>query len=269
MTRLAAAGVGDRLPAALAARLERYYTAYYRDALAIPVWRELVDVRLADKVYEAGRIANLERALGRPLRGCRLLNVGCGTGGFNVLAHRVGAEVSGVDASAEATALAAARSAPSRLMQAEAEALPLPGGSFDVVYCYSRLEHVADAGHAVREMIRVLKPGGQLYVHTPNRWACFEGHYKVFWLPGLPRPLSAAYLALRGRPTAFLETLRLVTLSECRSLVEAAGGRITRVLDDGARRPVGGPLWPLVRAYYRLFRIRPYVEFVAEKRRDP
>ncbi len=115
-------------------------------------------------------------------------------------------------------------------------------------------------------MLRVLRPGGRLYVHTPNRWACFEGHYKIFWLPGLPRPLAAAYLALRGRPTAFLGTLRLLTLRQCRAFVEAAGGRIDRVLSSDAGRTVGGPVWPLVRAYYRLFGIRGYVEFVAERR---
>src|SRR3989442_2436384 len=38
--------------------------------------------------------------------------------------------------------------------------------------------------------------------------------------------------------------------------------RVTRVLDGGANRPVGGPLWPLVRAYYRLFGVRPYIELV-------
>ena len=185
-----------------------------------------------------------------------------GTGGFNEVARRAGADAWGVDASPEAAAIAALR-APGRILCAAAEELPLPTGSVDLVYCYSTLEHVADAGRAVREMVRVLRPGGALYLHTPNRWACFEGHYKLFWLPGLPRPLATAYLALRGRPTAFLRTLRPLTLAECRAFVEAAGARVTRVLDDGMNRPVGGRLWPLVRAYYLLFGVRPYVELVA------
>jgi len=36
-------------------------------------------------------------------------------------------------------------------------------------------------------------------------------------------------------------------------------------LRDDADRPVGGPLWPLVRLYYRLFGINPYVELVAAR----
>src|SRR5438132_12658068 len=249
----------------LSARLEAYYTRYYGDALGIPGWRELVAVRLDDAAYERERLARLEGAIGRRVAGARLLNVGCGTGGFNALARSAGADAWGVDASEEPAAIAALR-APRRILCAAAEELPFPAASFDVVYCYSTLEHVADAGRAVREMVRVLRPGGLLYVHTPHRWACFEGHYKLFWLPGLPRCLATLYLALRGRPTGFLRTLRPLTLAECRALVEAAGARVTRVLEGGVNRPVGGALWPLVRAYYRLFGVRPYIELVATRR---
>ncbi len=266
-SRCAEPRTGD--DALIKTRLEAYYHRYYGEALRIPGWRELVAVRLDDVGYERGRLSRLETALGRGVAGARVLNVGCGTGGFNALARRAGADAWGVDASAEAAAIAGLRAPGRRIFRALAEALPFRDGSFDVVYCYSTLEHVAEAGRAVREMMRVLRSGGRLYVHTPNRWACFEGHYKVFWLPGLPRPLASAYLALRGRPTAFLGTLRLLTLAECRRLVEAAGGRIVRVLDDGAGRPVGGPLWPLVRLYYRLFGVRPYVELVATRGGEP
>lgn len=253
---------------ALRARLEAYYRRYYADALGIPDWPDLVAVRLGDTAHEAGRLARLEAALGRPVSGARVLNVGCGTGGFDLLAGRAGAESWGVDASEEAAAIAHRRVPGGRVLCAAAEALPFRDRSFDVVYCYSTLEHVADAALAVREMVRVLRPGGGLYVHTPHRWACFEGHYKIFWPPGLPRPLATAYLALRGRPTAFVATLRPLTLAECRTLVEAAGGRIVRVLVD-RERPFGGPLWPLVRLYYRLFGVRPYLEFVARREREP
>ncbi len=266
-SRCAEPRAGDNAP--LEARLEAYYRRYYGEALRIPGWRELVAVRVDDANYERGRLARLETALEQSVAGARLLNVGCGTGGFNAAAARAGAEAWGVDASGEAAAIAGLRQPGPWISCARAEALPFRDASFDVVYCYSTLEHVAHAARAVREMVRVLRPGGRLYVHTPNRWACFEGHYKVLWLPGLPRPLSAAYLVLRGRPTAFLKTLRLLTFAECRAFVRAAGGRIVRVLDDGALRPVGGPLWPLVRLYYRLFRVRPYLEFVAMRGGEP
>jgi len=250
----------------LTERLERYYTRYYRDTLGIPSWREVVAVRLDDRAYEGRRLARFESALGGPLKGRRLLDVGCGTGGFSLLAAEAGADVWSVDESPEAVALTAARTSAERAMVATAESLPFEDASFDLIYCYSTLEHLADAGRAVGEMVRLLRPGGRLYLHSPDRRGCFEGHYKVFWVPGLPRALSRAYLAARGRPTAFLDTLRPLTFAECRALVQRAGGQVMLVLRDDADRPVGGPLWPLVRLYYRLFGINPYIELVVARR---
>jgi hypothetical protein len=43
----------------------------------------------------------------------------------------------------------------------------------------------------------------------------------------------------------------------------AAGIRTVHVLDGDARRRVGGRLWPLVRLYYRLAKIRPSIELIA------
>ncbi len=262
------AEVQSAIPAGVCARLEVYYTQYYRDTLGIPGWRDLVAVRLADQAYEGQRLARLEQAMDRPVRGLRLLNVGCGTGGFNVMAERAGATTCGVDADPEAVAIAAARVRGRRLLCALAESLPFADQSFDIIYCFSTLEHVQDPRQAVHEMVRVLRPGGVLYLHAPNRWACFEGHYKVFWVPGLPLWLGRVYLTLRGRPTAFLQTLRPLTLGQCRMLLENAGAQVARTLDGDANRPVGGRLWPLVRLYYRVFGVRPYVELVAARKGD-
>lgn len=243
-------------------RLEAYYARYYRDTLGIPGWRDLVHVRLADAAYEARRLARLERALGRPVRGLRLLNLGCGTGGFNVAAEAAGALVWGVDVDPEAVAIAQARASSGRIARAAAESLPFRDASFDLVYCVSTLEHVADSTRALGEAVRVLRSAGILYLHTPSRWSCFESHYKLFWIPGLPKWLGRAYLAARGRPPGFLETLSLTTVGECTRVLRRAGMRTIRVLEGDANRAVGGPLWPLVRLYYRSFGVRPSVELL-------
>jgi SAM-dependent methyltransferase len=246
-------------------RLRAYYTRYYRDTLGIPGWPELVQVRLADAAYEARRLARLERALGRPVRALRVLNLGCGTGGFNVAAEAAGAHCWGVDLDPEAVAIARQRASRARIACAAAEALPFGDASFDVVYCVSTLEHVADAARAVGEMARVLDPAGQLYLHTPSQWSCFESHYKLLWVPGLPSSLGKAYLRSRGRPPEFLDTLRLTSATRCARLLRSAGLRTIRVLDGDVNRPVGGALWPLVRLYYRMLGVRPSVELVAAR----
>jgi SAM-dependent methyltransferase len=244
-------------------RLRGYYTRYYRDALGIPGWRDLVRVRLDDASYEARRLARLEGALGGPVRGLRLLNLGCGTGGFSAAAEAAGALAWGVDVDAEAVAIARARVSRGRIVRAAAERLPFASGSFDVVYCVSTLEHVADGRAALAEMARVLRPRGRLYLHTPSRWSCFETHYKLLWIPGLPRGLGRVYLRARGRPPAFLDTVSLTTARECARVLASVGMPRVRLLEGDADRPVGGALWPLIRLYYRLGRVRPAVELVA------
>lgn len=249
----------------VASRLVAFYTRYYRDTLGIPGWRDLVQVRLDDAAYEAQRLARLERALDRPIRGLRLLNVACGTGGFNVAAEAAGAIAWGVDVDPDAVAIAQARTRQGRITRAAAESLPFRDGSFDVVYCVSTLEHVADRTAALRQIARVLGPSGALYLHTPSRWSCFESHYKLLWIPGLPKWLGRAYLAARRRPPAFLDSLSLTTIGECARDLTAAGMRTIRVLEGDVSRAVGGPLWPLVKAYYRVLGVRPSVELVATR----
>ena len=243
---------------------EAYWTRYYRDALGLSDWRELVAVRLDDSAYEQRRLARLESALDGTVRGRSLLNVGCGTGGFNAVADAAGATTWGVDADGDAVAIARSRGL--RVAVAEAETLPFADATFDLLYCYSTLEHVRDGARSIAEMVRVLRPGGVLYLHTPNRWAAYETHYKLFYPPGLPRWAGALYVAARGRPSDFLGTLRLRSLGECRRLLERAGADVVRMLDGEARRAVGGPLWPAIRAYYRVTGVRPSIELLARRR---
>ena len=74
------------------------------------------------------------------------------------------------------------------------------------------------------------RSGGAVYVHTPSAWSLYEGHYKLFWLPFLPRPLGRLYLRARGRPTGYLATLRRLTAARL-ALMRA----VQRVIQNGLR----------------------------------
>jgi len=256
-------------PEPVGRRLMEYYTRYYRDTLGIPGWRDLVRVRLGEEAYEAGHLARLEAVLGRPVAGLRVLNVGCGTGGFTVIARRAGARAVGVDAEAAAVEicrLKAEREGGGTPTLGAVEALPFGDEQFDVVYCFSTLEHVASVPEAVREMLRVARPGGAVYVHAPNALACYEGHYKLFWLPLMPKLLARLYLRARKRPAGFVNTLQPLVRGRLESLFRSCGARVTRPGAAEVRLPeTGSPLWPLIRAYYRLARVSPHIELLAWK----
>ncbi len=246
--------------------IDRYYTAYYRDTLGIPDWSVLVELRRHEELRERGRLARLEALLGAGgLRG-RVLNVGCGTGGFNVAASAAGARVVGVDADADAIAICALRrDAGLGFARATGEALPFADGAFDLVHCFSVIEHVASVTVTIREMVRVTRGGGAIYVHTPNAWSLYEGHYKLFWAPFLPKTLGRVYLKLRGRPVAYLATLRRLTRGAIVRAFAVAGVRDLTFYDDDRPRETLSRLRALTGVYYRLSGVTPYLELVARK----
>ena len=60
------------------------------------------------------------------------------------------------------------------------EQLPFPPDQFDLVLSHEVIEHVGDDRAAMREIFRVLKPGGRLVLFCPNRGYPFETH-GIYW----------------------------------------------------------------------------------------
>jgi ubiquinone/menaquinone biosynthesis C-methylase UbiE len=137
------------------------------------------------------------------LDGLRLLDLGCGMGGFAVAAALAGAQVTALDynpAYAAITTLRAARhSLRLPVAVAAGETLPLPGAAFDAITCWDVLEHVQSPDALLRESARVLRPGGTLLLTVINRYAFRDPHYHLPLINWLPRPLAEALIAAAGR----------------------------------------------------------------------
>lgn len=180
-----------------------------------PEWQE----RIVDGLVRADA-ADVLDAVGvyRPLApGDRILDVGCGVGSFVVGCARRGYRVLGIEPDRigrggrrTSIGIAACR-LPGAFVAAVGEALPFPAAAFDLVVLRHVLEHVRDQGLVVREAARVLKPGGALYLACPNYLRFWEPHYKVAWLPLLPKVAGRAYLRLRGRDPVMLGQLTYTT----------------------------------------------------------
>jgi SAM-dependent methyltransferase len=118
----------------------------------------------------------LARTLAPPAVGAvrpgRALDAGCGTGLQAGLLERLGWQVHGIDLAAALLARARSRLAAPRLARGDLQALPYADGVFDVaVCCGSTLSFVPDPAAALRELARVLRPGGRLLLECEHRWS--------------------------------------------------------------------------------------------------
>jgi SAM-dependent methyltransferase len=131
-------------------------------------------------VWRAGQQRRLDmivKAAGDRILGVVLEN-GCGVGMYVEHMAPYGGQITGLEYDFERACEAGSLSR--GILNAAGEALPLPSGTFDLVLSHEVLEHVQDDARAVREMVRVLKPGGRMLVFVPNRGYPFETH-GIYW----------------------------------------------------------------------------------------
>lgn len=164
-----------------------------------------------------------------------VLEIGCGRGSLTRWliaqperpARLVAADFSETALRKASAAALKAGLGPVHWKQCDIQALPFRDASFDTVISCETIEHVPDPARAVREMTRVLRPGGRLLLTTPN----YLG----------PLGLYRGYLRLTGR--RFTETgqpiNRFTMLPVTRAWARRAGLEIERVDSEGHYVP-----WP-------------------------
>jgi SAM-dependent methyltransferase len=103
--------------------------------------------------------------------GCDVLDVASGEGYGSALLARVARQVTGVDIDPEAVAHAAGKYVRQNLqfVTGSATAIPLPSSSIDLAVSFETIEHLGDHGGMLRELRRILRPGGRLMLSSPDR----------------------------------------------------------------------------------------------------
>lgn len=179
----------------------------------------------------------LRQALGSPPAAAEVaaLDAGCGTGFQTAILQSLGYRTHGIDLSARSLEVARARLPRATFVRGRLEALPYHDGRFDAVSCCgSTLSFVTDPARAMRELGRVLSPGGRLLLEVEHKWSAdlvwmaagaltgdglgYGVSARELWR-ALARPLSAGcVIAYPG-----YGDLRLFTVAELEGLMQAAG----------------------------------------------
>jgi SAM-dependent methyltransferase len=153
-------------------------------------------------------------------RGATILDAPCGAGGLSIELRARGFDVRGADIDATAAAALGDRFVIADLSQP----LPWPDGFFDAALSIEGIEHLENRHAYVRELARVLKPGGTLVLTTPNSVSLrsrvrfgFSGFFQQD-----PRPLNE-----RARHP--LHHIGLLTFPELRYALHTSGFRIAGV----------------------------------------
>jgi len=123
----------------------------------------------------------------------RILDVGCATGYISLLLTKLGHEVTGIELNQQMAA--EARTYGINVLEHDLEQnLPLPDGCVDLVHACEIIEHLFDTEGFLKEMHRVLPPGGVLILSTPNLNS-LANRFRVLF--GQSLPMWGAYPADR------------------------------------------------------------------------
>ncbi len=126
-------------------------------------------------------------------KGLRILDVGCGTGTFNILPiinHLGDADIYGIDISREMIQIASKRFPKLKFKVADAHRLPFESDFFDVVISRQVLEHLKEPLRALKEMKRVVKRGGTIIVSTPSWFGLIAMPYFIKKKLGKMQPID-------------------------------------------------------------------------------
>lgn len=244
---------------AMAPRLEPHeLPGLYADDYA-PFWRPLAEepnrlLRWSRRRFYAPRVQWLQRRLPT---GAHVLDLGCATGVFlSEVQRKTTMAVAGSDLSRSALQAAQRQALP--VWSEEASHIAAHNSAFDAVTMWEVIEHVPDPLATLREVHRVLQPGGYLFISTPNvaslqaqiwgrHWAGWHlpQHLQVFSFKTLSRLLHEAGFRQVRRRSFALERFYLV--NSMRNALAAHGRLRSGSPAWHAVRLLGFASWPLAR----------------------
>lgn len=191
-------------------------TIYYRDTLSLCNWRDKVRSRIYDEISIP--ISEIETIIkyASSISNKKVLSVGSGWGGFSLVAEiTFNAYSVGIEPDIQRARISHQRGVINTVIGI-GEYLPFKNNSFFLSDCTSVIEHVKSPSMTIKEMIRVSK---FIHIHAPNYLYPVEPHYKIYFIPMLPKPIARLYLCILKKNPNFISHINYITPNLIRKIL--------------------------------------------------
>lgn len=211
-------------------KLAPHCRTYYHELLGIPDWQKYASNRFTGS-EGIKTLSALKKVIGKKIftsRKVDVLEIGS-FAGETIIAADSEPEISltvvePFEQSVELAKLAVkALNSSATVLSGHGEKLPLSDNCMDAVLCANVIEHTFGWPDLLKEIYRVLRPGGKCLLTFPNYTQHWEGHYKIHFIPWLPGKLNELYFNLRGRNTEFLKSISFPNSSSVAKKAAASG----------------------------------------------
>lgn len=175
----AGCGYGFLDPVPSPEMLKETYERYYPRNYSIPRRKKMFWLR-----YIANSMINSENIIYHVKeRSGRLLDIGCGCGDALFFFQEKGFECHGIEIDSRAVAFCREKDLNVK-QYTTLDRLEYPDNHFDVIILAQVIEHIGSSDNLFREIKRILRPNGKVYITTPNFSSYIRRIFKRFWVSG-------------------------------------------------------------------------------------
>lgn len=115
-----------------------------------------------------------------------------------------------------------------RCLIGDGSVLPFSSNYFAAITSWFVFEHVANPGEVLRELVRVVRPGGVIVIRAQDARCNYEGHCKIPWVPFLSRELAKIWVDEFGKSYSLRDGVYDITQPQIISILETMGCIIVR-----------------------------------------
>lgn len=218
---------------------EKYFTSHYPLASQKEIDKQVADWE--NKSLSAKDLLKFFEDRVGIVSGKKVLDVGFGSGGISMAFALAGASVSGVDVDPELKEIAektlVAENLKADLKIYDGRIFPFFDDYFDFVVCSSVLEHVSYPEEVLKEILRVLKPSGRVFLSLPNKYYPKETHTLAYFVSYMPRGMANLYLKILKRSPLEHDNLHFYSYFDVVKMLKKTGYKYEILYKEFDKKP--------------------------------